>query len=131
MLFWGGTTSRECQGGDGQVPDTPLIMELIGDPGVEDKAPEGISGLVDSAQGLHKERGRAPRWDDLNDSLCNPLSKLGAERLLDLLIALPGRMVGAPRASRWKGRLGHRQLAAHDDWGDGVQRAQLAGLEYI
>jgi hypothetical protein len=35
--------------------DAPRILVLVGDVGVQDKAPEGISGLVDSAQGLDEK----------------------------------------------------------------------------
>ena len=41
---------------DGEVPDAPWILEVVGYTGVEDEAPPRVGGFVDRSEGLDEER---------------------------------------------------------------------------
>jgi len=90
-------------------------MILVGDAGVEDEPPERISSLVYCTKRLHKEERRAPGWDNLNNTLCNPDCKHGSKGLLSLLVALSGRVIGAPGNMHREGgdELGINNCSSH------------------
>ncbi len=84
--------------GDREVPDAPGVLKLVGKSSVEDEAPPGRRGLVDSAERLDVEReGAAPRHH-LHDALPRPGSELGTKGDLGSLVALPASVVPARRA---------------------------------
>ncbi len=87
------------ESGDRKIPYAPRILELVGDAGVQDEAPEGISGLVDSAQGLDEKWQGAVVGHHLDDALPDPSGELGAEGDLSGFVAFPASVVGSAQGA--------------------------------
>jgi hypothetical protein len=91
--------SRELR--DGEVPHAPRVLILVGNAGVEDEAPPGCCGFVDSAEGLDEEGNGATLGNHLNNTLPSPGCYFGPEGNLGSLVALPAGVVGPARVSKW------------------------------
>jgi hypothetical protein len=91
--------SRELR--DGEVPHAPRVLILVGDASVEDEAPPGCCGFVDSAEGLDEEGNGATLGNHLNNTLPSPGCYFGPEGNLGSLVALPAGVVGPARVSKW------------------------------
>jgi hypothetical protein len=109
---------------DGEVPDAPWILEVVGYTGVEDEAPPRVGGFVDRSEGLDEEREGAVAGDQLNDALPRPGSELGAKGDLGGLVALPAGVVGLAGLKEGKAGLGHAKSPFHDSGGHCVEWAE-------
>ncbi len=93
------------------VPDAPFVVEFVVDASVENEAPERVSRLLNGAEGLDEEWGRAVWWVDFDDSLAHPGCEFDAERRLGSLVPLPASVVWAAGADQGEAGLGHNELA--------------------
>ncbi len=65
------------------------ILIFVGNAGIQDEAPERVSGLVNSAQGLDEERQGAVVGHHFDDALPDPSGELGTEGDLSGFVAFP------------------------------------------
>ena len=109
---------------NGEVPDAPRVLELVGDAGVENQAPPRVGGLVHRAERLDEEREGAVAGNHFDDALPRPGGELGAKRDLGGLVALPAGVVRASGRAKGKAGLGHAESPFDDRRGHRVERAE-------
>ena len=83
------------------IPHAPWVLILVGNANIENEAPPGCCGFVDSAEGLDEEGDGAALGNHLNNTLPSPGCYFGPEGDLGSLVALPAGMVGPARVSEW------------------------------
>ncbi len=114
------------ESGDRKISYAPRILILVGDTDIQDEAPEGVSGLVDSAQGLDEERQGAVVGHHFDDALPDPGGELGTEGDFSSFVALPTSMVGSTRGAERESGLGHDKEALSDMGYNRVERTEAA-----
>ena len=78
---------------DGEVPDAPGVLHLVGDSSVKDEAPPRVGGFVDRTEWFDEEREGAVARDQLGDALPGPCGELGPECDFGGLVAFPAGVV--------------------------------------
>ena len=99
---------------DREVPDAPGILILVGDAGIEDEAPEGISCLFDCAKGLDEQGERAISGYHFANALPGPGGELGTDGYLRGFVLFPRCVVGPAGRTKGKTGLGHDEPAVDD-----------------
>jgi hypothetical protein len=110
--------------GDGEVPDPPGVLVLVGDAGVEDEAPPRRGSLVHGPERLDEQGQGASLGNHLHHALPDPGSELRAERDLGGFVALPAGVVGSPRVAEGEPGLGHDHAALGHSGGDRIEGAE-------